>query len=134
MKKRLAKYYRDFTYDECPCVHETRKVTDSDMCDHDTLMDMKDDIWTTLSEEDLTARERKWLTDLYGDLSDYIECGYDRKAVEANDKMNKISLVVGCVCTLLFAACLQVSFDWMTIGGLVLSAAVSTVACVNLPK
>lgn len=113
LRKRLTKYFRDFTYVGAP-----RKVTDSDMCDVNALMDMKEAIWTTLDEEDLTAREHKWLTDLYGDLDDYIADECYRDYAKAIDKDRKLALCAGLLGLLIVGICPP---DWLTVYGLLIS-------------
>lgn len=95
--------------------------TRADMCDRDALMTAYEAIWLTLEEFDGTKREHKWLTDLYGDLGDYIADECYRDYAKAIDKDCKLALLFGIVGTICFASCLPNSVDFATIGGLLTS-------------
>lgn len=100
---------------------ETRKMSRADMGDHDALMTAYESIYLTMEEYEGSERGYAWLSDLYGDLGDYISDGNNAESATAG---NGIATVFGVLGLFVFAMCATVSLDWLTIGGLLLSVAV----------
>lgn len=67
LKYRINKFYKYYSINNI-------KLSRADMHDKDTLMNVYENMWLNMDEDgpDLTDDECAWLTNLYGDLGDYI--------------------------------------------------------------
>lgn len=74
LRKTISKFYAEYYH---ILGHgKGTKLTKSEMLDHNTLMSVYEDVWVALDYEmldyDTHPSEYKWVSDLYGDLGDYI--------------------------------------------------------------
>ena len=123
MRNRINHFYKYYNIADA----NTIKLSRADMDDYDTLMATYESIYLTIEEcgDTLTAKEYSWILALYNDLGDYISYGGDGKAVVIG---NRAATAIGAFGILVFSICATTSLDWLTIGGLVLSVALTVVA------
>ena len=131
LRNRINKFYRMYDL----TTREVRKMTIDDMTDRDALMTAYEAIWLTMDEylmDDLPWNEYEWMKDLYGDLGDYIEYGYDRETAKAVTRGKQACVIAGFLGAFIFASCLPDGAHFVTIGGLLVSVALIIVAGVSL--
>ena len=120
LRKNINKFYKHY---DIANIGFSISLTKGDMYDHDTLMNVYSDLWEAIDyyeHEDKTICQ--WLTALYGELGDYLDC------VPTRPNYNKILAILK-LCVAIFgtmsigafiAVWIECGYDIMIIVGIVM--------------
>lgn len=131
LRKNINKFYKHYDLEH---PFDTITITKDDMYDHNALMTAYESLWLTMEQYDNESAEYQWMTNLYGELGDYIDCFVNGKP--KSKALTIFKLIISIFGTMgigvFTVAILEYGCYLETVGGLVLAAMVATTAGIGV--